>query len=208
MVTAAPTPTEAPLKPLVILDSGFSTFKGKYDSGPQLGFGVVVENQNTTWIASQVDLSITFLDDHGDIIDTTDASFAAILPGQRVAWADTLSDYSGDWTSMASMELSLSEPEWEEYPDTAGAFSFTKTKMTRDILGSIDVTARLASTFVEEVDSPYIVVVFYRADKIIGGGYTFLEHARDGAAVKISTDGYPKVDNADLYANLSFMSLY
>jgi hypothetical protein len=208
IVTAAPTPTEAPRQAVTILDSGFSTFEGKYDNGPQLGFGIVMENPNAGWVAGQVDLSIAFLDGQGDIIDTADASFAAILPGQRVAWADTLSDYAADWTNMASMEISVSEPDWEEYTETAGAFSFTKTKMTRSTFGDIDVTARLGSTFEQEMENPYLVVVFYRADKIIGGAWTFLEHARDGAAVKINARSYPKVDNADLYGALTNLSLY
>jgi hypothetical protein len=207
-VTAEPTPSEPPVQDIKLVATGFSKFKGKYDSGPQLGYGIVVENPNASWIAKQVDLSIAFLDDNGDIIDTVEESFAAILPGQRVAWADTLSDFSGDWSTMKSMEVNLSEPDWEAYLGQPGAYTFSRIKMTRDLIGSIDVTARLKSTFDKELENPQIVALFYRGDKIIGGGWTYLEHARDGAAVKVSTSGYPKVDKVELYGVLTNLSLY
>jgi hypothetical protein len=114
-----------------------------------------------------VDLSIAFIDKSGDVLDTVDETFAAILPGQRVAVADTQSNYGADWTNMASMEVNLSEPDWLDFAGPSGTYSFTKIKNTRDILGDIDTTARLKSTFTKELENPKIVVVYYRGTRVV-----------------------------------------
>jgi hypothetical protein len=200
-------PAEAARQELKVVKSGYSKFRGKYDSDDQIGYGVLVANPNAGWIAEQVDLSIAFLDGSGGVIDTVDETFAAILPGQTVAWADTESDYSADWSNVKSMEVTLSEPDWEAAEGSYGAYSFSKVAMHRDTLGDIDVTGRLKSTFAKELENPEIVAVFYRGGKIVAGGWTFLEHARDGAAVKVSTSYSGKTDKVELYGDLSNLSL-
>jgi hypothetical protein len=202
--SAAPDSTRLALR---VVRSAFSRFKGQYDSGLQLGYGVVVENPNAGWIADAVDLSIAFIDASGGVIDTVDETFAAILPGQAVAWADTQSDYAGDWSDVKSMEVTLSEPDWEAVTGPMGSYSFTKIAMKRDFGGDLTVTARLKSTFAKELENPQMIAVFYRANKIVAGGWTFLEHARDGAAVKVSTSYSGKADKVELYGILTSLSL-
>jgi hypothetical protein len=207
VVTEEETEEPAPLADLKIVKSGFSTFKGKYDDAKQLGYGVIVENPDPKQAAWDVDLSIAFLDESGDVIDTVEETFAVVLPGQQVAWADTLSDYSGDWSGVKKMEVLLGEPTWEPV-DAPGEYSFAKLKMTRDMLRNIKVTGRLKSTFEKDMENPQIVTVFYRGSKIVGGGWTFLENARNNAPIEIGTSYSGKASKAEVYGILSNLSLY
>jgi hypothetical protein len=79
--------------------------------------------------------------------------------------------------------------------------------MSRDTLGDINVTGRLVSTFAKELENPKVVAVFYRGTKIVGGGWTYLEHARDGAAVKVDTSFSGKTDKVEMYGVLTNLSL-
>lgn len=208
VATEEPTATpDTSQQDLAIVNSGWSRFKGKYDSGQQLGYGITVKNPNPAWVAQGVDVAIDFLDKTGGVVDTVDETFAAILPGQTVAWADVQSDFAGDWTQVAKMEVTLAEPDWLPAEGAYGKYTFTKIAMRRDTLGDLTVTARLNSTFAKELENPQAVAVFYRAGRIVGGGYTFVEHARDGAAVKVTTSYSGKADKVELYGVLTSLSL-
>jgi hypothetical protein len=207
VVTEEPTEVPEQAIDLKVVKSGFSRFKGPYDEEAQLGYGVIVENPSQSRAAWDVDLSIAFLDGSGDVIDTVDETFPVVLPGQRVAWADTLSDYEADWSGVKKMEVALAEPTWEAVEDF-GEYSFTKLKMKRDMLKDIKVTGRLKSTFEKDLENPQIVAVFYRGSKIVGGGWTFLENARNNAPIEISTSYSGKASKVEVYGVLSNLSLY
>jgi hypothetical protein len=207
-VTEEPTETPPAGKQAVaVMKSGYSRWKGKYDTALQLGFGVLVKNPNSAWIAEQVDLSVAFIDSKGDVIDTADQTFAAILPGETVAWGDTLSDYEADWSDMKKMEVSLGEPTWEAASGSYGDYSFTNVSMRRDSLGDYAVTARLHSSFDKTLENPQGVAIFYRGSAIVGGGWTFIENAKDGVPLKIDTSFAGKTDRVEVYGNLSNLSL-
>lgn len=207
--TATPEPTEAPnpVQDLVVVDYGFSKWTGEYDDGPNIGYGVIIENPNALWSA-RVDVVVAFLDSNQDIVDTVEETFVAVLPGQRVAMGDSRSDFTADYSDVKSMEVTLAEPDWEELDEEPGAYTFERIKLTEDDYSGFNVTARLKSTFETVFENPQVVAILYRDGKISGGGYTYIDNANDDAAIKLSASGHPKSDKVELYGFLTSLSLF
>lgn len=208
--TPRPTATTPTYADIEIVDLGFSTYKGKYDDGHNLSWAVIVRNPNTNAIAHDVELVVDFVDATGALVETVSDSWAAILPGQTVALGDEISYFSNDdLRNAAEVEVQVFHgDEWEVFSGTPGVFSFDSIRTRADSIGSLDTTARISSSFVQDIENPYVVAVYRRDGEIVGGGWTFAERVPAGGQVGVDIfgPGISNVDETEMYAHFSYLS--
>jgi hypothetical protein len=197
---------------MTLVDSGFSVYKGKYDSGYSLSWGVIVKNPNANAVADDVRLVVDFLDASGTLVTTSNDSWPAILPNQTVALGEEISYFSNsDLKTVAKMEVQVFHgDDWEDFDGSAGEFSFSDIKTRADSIGSLDTTARISSTFAKDLQSPYAVAIYRREGAIVGAGWTFVDLVPAGGQVGVEIYGpsIPKVDSTEMYAHFSNLTIF
>jgi hypothetical protein len=212
--TPRPTPTAVAREELNEVDHGFSTFRGQFDDGDNLSWAVLLENSNPadTWIATSLDVNVSFTDSGGGVVATARESVAAILPGQRVGLAGNDSYFSNpDLGLITGMEVQLSTPTWEMADGPLGTFTVSGIQTRTSEFGDVTTTATVASTFERELESVYAVAVYYDSEhNIIGGDWTFVDFVPAGGQIPIEVGGLssiPNINQTAVYLTLSFISL-
>lgn len=212
--TRRPTPTPVPRENIVVVDYGYSTFRGEYDEGDSLSWAVILENPNQadTWIGTGISVSVTFKDAGGGVVSNAGDTVAAILPEQTVAIAGADSHFSNpDLELIASMEVQLGTPRWEMAEESLGAFTVSGIQTRTSEFGGVNTTATVASTFEREMESVYATAVYYGAEgNIIGGDWTFVDFIPAGGEIAFEISGFsamPGITGTEVYLTLSFISL-
>ena len=212
--TPRPTPTAVPRAELEVTEYGFSTWQGEFDDGARLSWAVVVDNPNpaSSWIATRVDIRVSFFDGGGGVVTTTSDTVALLVPGQRAAVVGSDSPFSNpDLGLIESMEVRLGEPSWEQADGPLGAFEVSGVQVRTGQFGDSAVTGQVSSTFVDEIENAYATAVYRNADgAIVGGDFTFIEFIPSGEATPFEISGFgspPSAVSADVYVTFSFLSL-
>lgn len=212
--TPRPTPTPVAREDLVVVEQGFSTWQGEFDDGARLSWAAVIENPNSTdtWLATTADIRVSFFDAGGGVISSASDSVALVLPGQRAAVVGSDSPFSNpDLGLIASMEVRLGQPRWEEAEGSLGAFEVSGVQMRTGEFGDATVTGQVASTFESEIEDAYATAVYRDASgAVIGGDYTFIDFIPSGETTPFEISGFgspPGSTSADVYVTFSFLSL-
>lgn len=210
--TPRPTPTPDPRDEIALVDYGFSTYHGEFDDGASLTWAVVLENPNASWLATRVNLNVSFLDDAGSIVTTASDTVALILPGEQSATVGSDSYFSNpDLGTITSMEVQLGSADWEEPDGPVGEFTITDIATRTGEFGQVTTTARVNSTFADEITNPKAVVVYYDADgAVLGGDFTFVDFVPAGGTIPVEISGFdavPGLSSSDIFITFSFLSL-
>lgn len=217
VVTASPTSlsldtsTTIPARQdLQIADYGFSSFKAEYGNTDYLSYGVILRNPNPSdWLASRVNVNITFFGASGTVVKSESDYVSALLPGQAAGLGDSLIDVSG----ASRMEVQALVQHWEQLPQAAtSSFSVENVSTKVREYGGLQTTASVRSTFAKDLKQLRATAVYYDASgKIIGGAFTFVDFVPSGGSVGIevlSTDTIPRVAKTDVFMNLPNLWLY
>jgi len=209
--TPRPTPTPEPRDEITLIDYGFSTYQGEFDDGANLSWAVVLENPNANWLATRVTLNVSFLDDAGSIVTTANETVALILPGKQAAAVGSDSYFSNpDLGTIATMEVQLGSADWERPEVPVGEFTITDIATRLGEFGQVTTTARISSTFADEITNPQAVVVYYDAEgNILGGDFTFVDFVPAGGTIPIEISGFealPGLSSSEVFITFSFLS--
>lgn len=212
--TSRPTPTAQPRADLEVSEYGFSTWQGEFDDGARLSWAVIVDNPNpaNSWIATRLDIRVSFFDGGGGVVTTTSDTVALLVPGQKAAVVGSDSPFSNpDLGLIERMEVRLGEPSWEQADGPLGAFEVSGVQVRRGEYGDSTVTGQVSSTFADEIEDAYATAVYRNADgAIVGGDFTFIEFIPSGEATPFEISGFgspPSAASADVYVTFSFLSL-
>lgn len=212
--TPRPTPTPDPREDVAVVDYGYSTWQGEYDDGARLSWAVVIENPNpdTQWVATRIDVRVSFFDAGGGVITTATDTVALVLPGQQAAVVGSDSPFSNpDLGLIESMDVRLGQPSWEEADGPVGAFEVSGIQIRTGQFGDATVTGQVSSTFADEIEDAYATAVYRdAAGAVIGGDFTFIEFIPSGESTPFEISGFgtpPGTSSADVYVTFSFLSL-
>lgn len=212
--TPRPTPSAVARGELAVTEFGYSTWQGEFDDGARLSWAAIVENPNPTdsWVATSADVSVSFFDAGGSVVASATDTIALILPGQRAAVVGSDSPFGNpDLALIASMEVRLGEPRWEEAREALGAFTVSDVQIRYGEFGDATVTGQVASTFADEITDAYANAVYRdSAGAIVGGDFTFIDFIPPGDSIPFEISGFgspPAATGAEVYIGFSFLSL-
>jgi hypothetical protein len=212
--TPRPTPTPVARADLEVTEYGFSTWQEEFDDGARLSWAVVVSNPNPadSWLATSTDVRVSFYDAGGGVISSATDTVALLLPGGQAALVGSDSPFSNpDLGLIASMDVRLGQPQWEEADGPLGAFEVSGVQVRTGQFGDSTVTGQVASTFADEIEDAYAVAVCRdAAGAIIGGDFTFIEFIPSGETTPFEISGFgspPGTSSADVFVTFSFLSL-
>jgi hypothetical protein len=161
-----------------IVDSGFTAYDVEY-SGKVISYAARVTNPNpSSWVASAVQMDVTFTDDTGKVLYQDDlATIYTLTPGATSAIGGTAvgGDLSDLTASPTKMTVKITDVSWFSTEDVApGTISFgpaTVKPGTRDsTTDSVVVSCDATSSYRSKLGSGSIAIVYLdAAGKIIGG---------------------------------------
>lgn len=192
-----------------IVDFGFSTYRA-YSDTTRASWAVVVRNPNVdTWVASSVDVTVTFLNADGNLVHSESSSISMVLPGQSAAVAaSTVDDVAG----AASMRVQARTGYWETSDvQNFGSFASEQVTLRKAEFGGWNVLGLVQSTFATDVTDVYAIAVLRDANgAILGGEWTFVNFipARSDTSFNVSVDpDIVAAATAEVYFSLSYLSL-
>jgi hypothetical protein len=194
---------------LEVVDSGFSTYLA-YSDTTQASWAVIVRNPNSeTWIASSIDVTVTFLDADGGLVHSESSSISMILPSQDAAVAaSTIDDVSG----AVSMRVQVRAGSWERSDvQSFGSFSADQVTLRKAEFGGWSVLGLVGSTFANDATDVYATAVLRDVNgAVLGGEWTFVNFipARSDTSFNVSvTPDIRDAASAEVYFSLSYFSL-
>jgi hypothetical protein len=196
--TVEPTvqPSAAPVAgdpvPIEVVDSGFTDDRG---DTPFAQWAVILRNPNASgWMATEMPVSIDFIDANGDILSTTD-SYVTLAPGQTSALADTEFD-AGDTASL-EVRVANDADQWVPVDGDASAYTLDLSQVkTRLVDGQPVTTGRVTNHFTSDLeDVPIAVVYWNKAGKVIGGESTYVDRLPEGGTAAFKADGFTTYRN-------------
>lgn len=205
--TAAPEPTAAPTEEptpepeqLKVLNTGY----GQKDK--QLGFAFVIENPNKelAYSSSQYQVSAYGKDD--TVLGTEDGYITFVFPGEKLGVAGQIFLNSED--EVAKIDVQVLNGKAEPFKESNG-FATDKAKFVPDKYFS-KVTGIVTSTYKKDIKQVRVSAVLYdKDDKIIGGGFTFVDFVPAGgkSAIDMSATAAGDVAKVELYPTISSLSL-
>lgn len=192
---------------LVIAEKGFSSYRPSFTDTDRTSYAVIVDNPNEgTWIASDVQLNITFRSADGQIVKSESESISAVLPGQRAAIAQDSVDFGG----ATAMEVQARVGSWEETEDDPGDFTVTQATTVPKEFGGLRTTAEVASTFENDFTDVFAVAVYRdQGGTILGGAFTFVDFIPAGGSIGVEVSSFGDiagVATTDVILSLSNLS--
>jgi hypothetical protein len=174
-----------------------------------LGTVAVVVFKNDSAVDGAADLTIQFgaYDASGQVLGSSSFNEAIVRSGQTMAAADDLSIPDGSKVDHVTAQIAAST--WEKDPHPDAVIVGRNVKFSRDSIRIAHINGELVSHYESNLKQVIAVAVCYDAgQKIIGGGFTFVDLLPGGgsapASVQGSASGTPKI--CELYATLSVLS--
>lgn len=192
-----------------VIDFGFSTYRA-YSDTVQASWAVVVRNPNPdTWIASSIDVTVTFLNTAGNLVHSESSSISMVLPGQTAAVAASTID---DVSEAASMRVQARVGSWEPSDvESFGSFATEQVTLRKAEYGGWSVLGFVESTFATDATDVYAVAVLRDANgAILGGDWTFVNFIPARADTSFNVSVSPDIlsaATAEVYLSLSYFSL-
>lgn len=170
---------------LKVVDHGFTQLEaGEYGTPPGVTYGVVIENSGNA-IAGNAQVQISFMDAEGTVVDTREEYLTAVLPGTSVALGDYLYDASG----VTKMTVQALPGQSEPLENDPANFTVSKVTTRAQEYGGLKTTATVESPFTKDLKDLKAVAIYRdQSDKIIGGGFTFLNFVPAGGKAAVSID--------------------
>lgn len=167
--TKTPEPTTEPLKDLVVKSNGFG------QDGKGLGYGVVIENPNTSAALEGASLQIVAYDEADTVLGTEEATIPLVPPSTTIhfggsTYIDTESPVKRIETQITDMGNPQKATTDEIPPFPSEAITFHESSFSKTVSGII------GNPFTVPLENLYVgVVAFDDKDQIVGGGFTFLD---------------------------------
>jgi hypothetical protein len=151
-------------------------------------------------------LATVFAED-GRVIDTDDGYISVLLPGETLGVGGLL--VSVDDTPIARIEAHLLPGKYVE-SEPVPVFT-AKDVVYRAGDWSDTVSGQITSPYNVDISNLLVSALVYNVDgEIVGGGLTFLDFIpADGhAAVAVPVDARGAVDQSEIYATVSSLSIF
>ncbi|MEI6777331.1 MAG: FxLYD domain-containing protein [Chloroflexales bacterium] len=167
--TAPPTATPEPLRALVVKASGFG------QKGKSFGYGVVVENPNRAASLEGAALQLVAYDEAGTMLGTEDSTIPLIPPGATIHFGGSTFIDTDSPVSRVEVQVTDEGTAQAATPEQIPPFSVNAISFRENAIGQ-HVSGIVSNPFVAPLTNLYVgVVVYDSAEKIIGGGFTFLD---------------------------------
>jgi hypothetical protein len=213
-ITSPPTTATAPRQNVQIVGKGFTQLAPDPIGDSTVTFAVLINNPNPAsvaapWIASPVNLNITFTNASGAVVDSESPEIDIALPGQTSAVTG-----SAQAKGVTSMTVQASVGNWSQNdrPITAG-FTVTGVSTTTDQFGGSKTVGIIHSTFQKDYKQLHAEAVYESANgAILGGDDTFVDFAPANGQTSFSVDGLsglpPGTAKTVVYAEFSSLSTF
>jgi hypothetical protein len=179
-----------------VLESGFSVYTDQLSEDERLSYGYTIQN-NGDQVATSVPVTVAFLDGDGTVVGTADQNVGVLLPGQKMGLGDEPYDVSA---GAATMQVTVGEPSSWESPDDYGEITADGITTTVDDYGAPTSSFTAASTYTQQIDSPYAYAVYRNTEgTIVGGSYGFMNFlpANGSTAGEVTSySSIPDIDNS------------
>jgi hypothetical protein len=181
------------------------TTSGYGQHGRSVGYGLLVENPNTSLLMESMPYRVTAYDAEGYVLATDQGTIAQVLPGRTLGVGGGLTVGEGDVVDR--LEAQVLTGDLVEADGTRHYPAEDATYHSSDYTDR--VTGWVQNPYDDGVSDLRVFAIAYdRRGAIIGGGNTFLDFVRAGHSgrveVNITTDSPPAA--VELYACLSVLS--
>ncbi|MFN8037512.1 MAG: hypothetical protein U0V73_16450 [Acidimicrobiia bacterium] len=188
-------------KPLAIAGKGFTQLAPNPIGVSQITYAVVVENPNTR-NAVVANLTVTFLDAAGTVVQTDAPKLAFVLAGQQAAYGATVKGHGA-----VKMNVEVAVDGWTRL-EPAGALTVSDVSMQPPRTGSgFRVVGKVASTYKSEMKLPLAASVIRNdGGAIVGGSHTLIPAIPAGGSTAFeipSLDAIPGATAADVLITLN-----
>jgi hypothetical protein len=210
--SAKPSSAEATArKDLKIVAQGFTQLPADSIGSKYLSYAVIVDNPNSPsaahpFVASRVNVNITFTDDSGAVVKSQSETIDSVLPGQKMAAGDSVQAKGAK-----HMEVKALVDSWDQNDaPITGSFKTSGVTSSNDGFGQ-KTAGNVASTFDKDYKDLSAVAVYYNSTgHIIGGANTFVDFipANNKASFEIQGLSAPtNISRTSVYAGFSTLSL-
>lgn len=185
---------------LVLVDYGFT------QDGTSAGVAFILQNTNMNSAIDASQYRVEAFDETGKVLDTDEGYINLVYPGETQAGFSDL--FLPDGTKVAKVEVQISQGDptsstFTQNPLSAGQISY----LPGDYFDYTTATiSNSASQTIEDIK--VVAVGFDDANKVIGGGFTFLDFVPAGGTtgVKISFDSDQTPAKLEIYQSMTSLS--
>jgi hypothetical protein len=203
--TSSPTPTSpksSGAHKLEVLKVGFGS-----DRFSTVGV-VVFKNDSTVDGAGHITIQFGAYSASGQVLGSSSTTVAVVRAGQTMAAADDITGIPKGST-VDHVVAQISAGGWEKDPHPEAVIQGRNAQWSQDSIGVSHINGELVSHYQSDLKQIIAVAVCYdSAQKIDGGGFTFVDLLPGGgttaASVQGSVSGSPT--SCELYATLSNLS--
>jgi hypothetical protein len=173
---------------LAMVDSGWSVAEN--DDIVEGSYGIIIENQGDQLVTNfSVEVAIYDLND--TVLGTNSHQVAKLAPGERLGIGYDINDDITD--GISRLEVAFEEGFGDSVPE--GAFTVSEVSTTTDEYGTA-TTFVVASSYTQDLESPYAYVIYRdAAGAIIGGTYGFVDMVPAGGRATGEVTSYEPVPN-------------
>lgn len=186
-------------EPLVLQRQGY----GQVDR--EVGFGMLIENPNAGALIEDSQWRVSAYAADGRVLAADDGYLIAILPGEALGLAGTLYTVTDEVVAWVEAQLLDGDPVTSEprQPFGAEGATYRPDDHFPKVTGAI-----VNPTYQTVTDLRVSALLYDKAGRIVGGGYTFLDFlpANDRAAVEVSVTSAEVPARAALYATITSLS--
>lgn len=187
---------------IVIEEFGFGTIEPERRDA-FASYGIIVRNPNNgRWIANDVSIAITWIDESGSVLGRDTGSIYMVLPTEVAAVTGRTFDMEA--AEVAIMEVQTRVGSWIDSGEgPLGSFEVSDVTLREDT-----VTARVSSTFDREFTDLDALAIFRDSDgNIVGGwGYAYIDFIAGGGntSVEVNRPSEIQASSADVFVQATW----
>jgi hypothetical protein len=183
-----------------LVDIGFGVEQG------YAGVGFLMRNTSTSDVIDRARYQITGYDTEGYVVDTDSGPAGVFYPGQTLAGFAEI--YIAEGFILDRVEVQLLQGEsatalTPEFPFTTENVTFIAGSYSQNVTGIVKIS------FAKDINDIKVIAICYNvAEKIIGGGYTYVDFvpANGQSAVEVMVTVSEPPAKVELYPSFSSLS--
>ena len=184
---------------LVLSKQGFG------QDGEELGYGILVENQNQNYVLESTMYHVTAYGEDDTVLGVSEGYIDTILPGQILGIGDNM--YLDQGVIVSRIDAQIKQGNFNA-ANIIPSFTAENATFLPDQYFP-KVTGEIVSPYSKDVTNLRVTALAYNeAGDIIGGGYTYLDfipaNSKSAVSVSITVAGIPA--KVELFATVSSLS--
>lgn len=180
---------------VVAVEQGVSSYEDRILEAETYSWGVIVENRGDQ-VAYNTTVVVGFINDEGDVVDSSEVVINLLIPGQRLGFGDApYEEVSG----VVELDVTVEPPsEWRD-PEGYSEITTSDIDVTYDSSDSPEVSFEAENPYDQRIENvmAYCILRNAAGDIVGGGGTTDVPYLPENGTISGSIDLFTAVPDVD-----------